>query len=98
MSTVTVAIIDCEKAGIIGGPYLVQVVKDGRLVANHSGLSRTRAEQRQTELGDVYGIYGEGHNVTYLPHVCRCCGEDCDNGRDCCTDNFPEPGEVREWA
>lgn len=96
MSAVTVAIVDCEKAGLIGGPYLVQVIKDGKLVATHSGLTRSRAEQKQTELGDVYAWGAERHKVKFLPHVCRCCGEECDDGKDCCSDDFPEPGEMRE--
>lgn len=29
-------------------------------------------------------------------HYCRCCGEECPSGEDCCTDDFPEPGEIRE--
>lgn len=29
-------------------------------------------------------------------HRCKCCGEECPDGRDCCTDEFPEPGEIRE--
>lgn len=31
------------------------------------------------------------------PHYCRCCGELCESGVDCCTDEFAEPGELREW-
>jgi hypothetical protein len=30
------------------------------------------------------------------PHVCGCCGEQTDTGEDCCSDDFPEPGDVRE--
>lgn len=29
-------------------------------------------------------------------HACSCCGEDCPDGVDCCSDEFPEPGDVRE--
>jgi RecJ-like exonuclease len=29
-------------------------------------------------------------------HQCRCCGEETQTGRDCCSDDFPEPGEMRE--
>jgi len=31
-------------------------------------------------------------------HYCACCGDACESGADCCTDEFPEPGELREWA
>lgn len=37
--------------------------------------------------------------IEYLaaaPHLCRCCGEECVNGVDCCSDDFPEPGDIRE--
>lgn len=30
------------------------------------------------------------------PHVCRCCGEETETGEDCCSDDFPEPGDIRE--
>jgi hypothetical protein len=31
------------------------------------------------------------------PEVCQCCGEDMAPGQTfCCTDEFPEPGQVRE--
>jgi hypothetical protein len=33
-----VAIIDCDKAGIIGGPFKVIVLKDGRQIASTSGI------------------------------------------------------------
>lgn len=29
-------------------------------------------------------------------HRCSCCGEVTANGVDCCTDEFAEPGEIRE--
>lgn len=29
-------------------------------------------------------------------HLCGCCGEECPSGEDCCSDDFPEPGDVRE--
>lgn len=29
-------------------------------------------------------------------HQCSCCGEDCPDGVDCCSDEFPEPGQMRE--
>lgn len=32
------------------------------------------------------------------PYYCRCCGERSPSGRDCCSDDFPEPGDVREWS
>lgn len=31
-----------------------------------------------------------------LVHVCSCCGEECASGHDCCSDDFPEPGDIRE--
>lgn len=30
------------------------------------------------------------------PHICSCCGEETSTGEDCCSDDFPEPGEIRE--
>ena len=31
--------------------------------------------------------------------VCRCCGEPVAPGAgDCCSDDFHEPGDLREWA
>ncbi len=30
------------------------------------------------------------------PHQCACCGEECPDGRDCCSDDFPEPADIRE--
>jgi hypothetical protein len=29
-------------------------------------------------------------------HVCSCCGEETASGEDCCSDDFAEPGELRE--
>jgi hypothetical protein len=29
-------------------------------------------------------------------HYCSCCGEECPDGKDCCSDEFPEPGDIRE--
>jgi hypothetical protein len=29
-------------------------------------------------------------------HYCRNCGEECPDGEDCCTDDFPEPSEIQE--
>lgn len=29
-------------------------------------------------------------------HYCTCCGEECPDGVDCCSDDFPEPGDIRE--
>lgn len=31
-------------------------------------------------------------------HQCRCCGEECPDGIDCCSDDFPEPGDTREMG
>lgn len=31
-------------------------------------------------------------------HQCRCCGEPCEDGLDCCSDDFAEPADIREWA
>jgi hypothetical protein len=31
-------------------------------------------------------------------HYCRCCGEETSTGKDCCSDDFPEPGDLREWS
>lgn len=33
-----------------------------------------------------------------MPHWCRCCGELSATGEDCCTDDFPEPADLREWS
>lgn len=53
---VQVVIVDCEKAGLIGGPFQVVVIKNGKQVASHSGLrSLGRAEQVRDELQKVYG-------------------------------------------
>ncbi len=29
-------------------------------------------------------------------HHCRVCDEPCIDGNDCCYDDFPEPGDIRE--
>jgi hypothetical protein len=55
MSNEKVVIVDCEKAGIIGGPFSVIVVRDGKHIASRSGLrSLERAEQVAAELRSVY--------------------------------------------
>lgn len=31
------------------------------------------------------------------PDICPCCGEDMAPGQEfCCSDDFPEPGDIRE--
>jgi hypothetical protein len=30
------------------------------------------------------------------PHICSCCGEECPSGVNCCSDEFPEAGDIRE--
>ena len=52
---VRVVIIDAERAGIIGGPFVVWVIKGGKEVARYSGIAtRERAEQRKAELEAAY--------------------------------------------
>jgi hypothetical protein len=36
--TFEVVVIDCDKAGLIGGPFQVVVLKDGKVCASHSGI------------------------------------------------------------
>ena len=38
MSAPKVVIVDCEKAGLINGPFWVVVVKDGKVIASTSGI------------------------------------------------------------
>jgi hypothetical protein len=52
-----VAIIDCDKAGIIGGPFKVIVLKDGRQIASTSGI------QGPTGANGVARNYGFAYNV-----------------------------------
>jgi len=52
-----------------------------------------------SSLEDIAGILNEA-GFTVLPyeptalHFCRVCGEACDDGADCCNDDFPEPGDI----
>ncbi|MES1993164.1 MAG: hypothetical protein V4457_06060 [Pseudomonadota bacterium] len=33
------------------------------------------------------------------PKICQCCGEEMGLDQQfCCSDDFPEPGDLREWA
>lgn len=52
---VRVVIIDAERAGIIGGPFVVWVIKGGKEAARHSFIAtRELAEQRKAELEAIY--------------------------------------------
>lgn len=87
MSAVKIVVVDCEKAGLIGGPFAVLVIEGTKQIASRSGIqTREAAETAAEDFGEVY------------MHTCTCCGEVCESGEDCCTDNFPEPGDLREWA
>jgi hypothetical protein len=65
-------------------------------------LSSTASSDRDeaTRLGrieaDEFGV--AWFDGARLPHCCRCCGEETETGEDCCTDDFPEPADVREWS
>lgn len=50
-----------------------------------SGLTDAQADQ----LRDAYDAGPE-------PYICSCCGEECEDRKDCCSDELPEPGDVRE--
>lgn len=51
-----VVILDCGKAGLIGGPFAVWVVKDDKVIASRSGiLTMLRAEQVRDDMRDAYG-------------------------------------------
>jgi hypothetical protein len=57
MSAVKVVIVDCEKAGLIGGPFAVWVVKDGKLIASTSGIrGPTGAEGVARNYRFTYGV------------------------------------------
>jgi hypothetical protein len=46
---------------------------------------------------DLYSdVLKEGREPRPPAHRCSCCGEECPDGRDCCSDDFPEPGDIRE--
>lgn len=50
-----IVIIDCEKAGLIGGPFAVWVVRDEKIVATTSGCaSQERAQRVKAELERIY--------------------------------------------
>ena len=52
-----VVIIDCEKAGMIGGPFQVIVTKDGKYIAGHSGIrGMTGAEGVARNFRHTYGV------------------------------------------
>lgn len=52
-----VRIIDCEKAGLIGGPFKVIVTKDGKLIASTSGIQGpTGAEGVAQNYRSAYGL------------------------------------------
>lgn len=52
-----VAIIDCEKAGLINGPFWVMVLKDGKPVASTSGIrGPTGANGVARNYGFAYGV------------------------------------------
>ena len=44
-----------------------------------------------------FGYSIEGQLPRTEPHYCRCCGEETETDEDCCSDDFPEPGDIREW-
>lgn len=66
-------------------------------------LSGTRSANREhseqlgrTEAAELGVPWFNGARLV-APHWCRCCGELSPTGRDCCTDDFPEPADIREW-
>jgi Fe-S oxidoreductase len=40
--------------------------------------------------------YAELTDSISKTHHCRVCGDECPSGGDCCFDEFPEPGDIRE--
>lgn len=44
---------------------------------------------------DVVDDVGHDHGGP-TPYYCTNCGEECEDGSDCCSDEFPEAGEMRE--
>jgi hypothetical protein len=52
-----VVIIDCEKAGLIGGTFKVMVFKDGRCIAGTSGIrGPTGASGVARNYRSAYGV------------------------------------------
>jgi hypothetical protein len=52
---VRVVIVDCQKAGLIGGSFAVLVIKDGTQCGSRSGLKTLeRAQEVKAELEAVY--------------------------------------------
>jgi hypothetical protein len=68
-------------------------------------LSSTRSTERvfaeqlgREEAADIGVAWFDGARLV-APRYCRCCGELVPlGGTDCCSDDFPEPADVREWA
>ena len=58
-----VVIVDCEKAGLIGGPFAVWVVKDGKRIASTSGI------QGPTGANGVARNYGFAYRVADVPQL-----------------------------
>lgn len=52
-----VKIIDCEKLGLIGGPFMVVVLKGGRMIASTSGIrGPTGANGVARNYASTYGV------------------------------------------
>lgn len=80
---------------------VLQACIDGRwqsvsILSSTASEDRDQAEQLgRVEAAELGVPWFAGARIE--PHFCRCCGEESSTGKDCCTDDFPEPADVREW-
>jgi hypothetical protein len=59
-----------------------------------SQAAAVAAERSLKRQADAY--WGAECEPAREAHRCTCCGEECPDGVDCCCDDFPEAGDVRE--
>lgn len=77
--------LDCAEHDAANAWHMVEQERD----LNRELADRTGARIGITQQGDVL--------VLPEPDICPCCGENMPPGATfCCSDDFPEPGDVRE--